>query len=58
MQSSNQFPKSNPKKPTTGKLWYNGKVIMDHKPFPVLQNKKKQLLATGYYKKELFKLSY
>lgn len=54
--SSNQFPKRT--KPTTGKLWYNNKVIMDGKPFPVLQAEKKRLLATGYFKRDLFKLTY
>lgn len=53
---SNQFPTR--KKSTYGKLWYNGKVIMANKPFPLLQHEKKRLIATGYYHKELFKITY
>lgn len=58
MGASNQFPQRGNQKPTTGRLWYNGKVIMENRPFPVLQAEKKRLLATGYYKKELFKVTY
>jgi hypothetical protein len=54
--SSKQFPKG--QKPNTGNLLYNGKVIMENKLFPILQAEKKKLLATGYYIKELFKITY
>lgn len=57
--ASNQFPKrEKSEKPKVGKLWYNGKIIISNRPFKFLQFKKKELLATGYYKKELFKISY
>mgnify|MGYP000001383122 CR=1 FL=1 len=41
-----------------GKLWYDGKVLLSGRTFPVLQAEKKRLLATGYYKKELFRITY
>lgn len=58
---SNQFPirEKEPKaKPTTGKLWYNGQLILSDRPFPLLQLEKKKLLATGNYRKNLFKITY
>lgn len=58
---SNQFPisKKQPKpKPTTGNLLYNGKVIVENRPFAALQGEKKRLIATGHYQKELFKVTY
>lgn len=58
MSYSNQFPTNEKKKPTIGKLWYNGKVIISNKPFAKLQYEKKRLIATGYYNKELFKITY
>lgn len=57
MSYSNQFPIQDKKRPTTGRLWYNGKVILADKPFAFLQHEKKKLIATGY-RKELFKLTY
>lgn len=57
MGYSNQFPIQDKKRPTTGRLWYNGKVILADKPFAFLQHEKKKLIATGY-RKELFKLTY
>lgn len=57
MSYSNQFPIQGKKRPTTGRLWYNGKVILADKPFAFLQHEKKKLIATGY-RKELFKLTY
>lgn len=57
--SSKQFPKNNKQgKPNTGKLWYDGKVVMSGRTFPVLQAEKKRLLATGYYRANKFKLTY
>lgn len=56
MRSSKQFPTG--KKPTTGTLWYDNKVVMEDRPFPILQAEKKRLLATGYYQKDKFKLTY
>ena len=58
MSYSNQFPIREKKKPTTGKLWYNGKVLLSDKPFALIQHEKKKLIATGYYRKELFKITY
>lgn len=60
MSHSNQFPIRDKKseKPTVGKLWYDGKLISENKPFASLQARKKRLLATGYYRKELFKITY
>lgn len=57
---SKQFPKhkNESSKPTIGKLWYNGKVIVKDKPFKFLQYTKKKLLATGYYLKDKFKITY
>lgn len=60
MSYSNQFPirdKKNQPKPTTGRLWYNGKVILTDKLFAILQCEKKKLIASGY-RKELFKITY
>lgn len=60
MHYSNQFPiqeKKDQPKPMTGRLWYNGKVILAGKPFALLQHKKKKLMAMGY-RKELFKITY
>lgn len=57
MNDSKQFPMRN-EKPITGNLYYNQKLIMENRKFPVLQAEKKRLLATGYYKKELFKITY
>lgn len=45
-------------RPTKGRLWYDGKVILENKPFAILQHKKKVLLDTGFYQKELFKITY
>lgn len=45
-------------KPDYGKLWYNNKVIMSNRKFFILQAEKKRLLATGHYKKELFRITY
>lgn len=58
MSYSKQFPTQNKKKPTTGKLWYNNTLILADKPFALLQHEKKRLLAMGYYRKELFKITY
>lgn len=60
MSYSNQFPirdKKNQPKPTTGRLWYNGKIILADKPFAIPQCEKKKLIASGY-RKELFKITY
>lgn len=57
MATSNQFPVDKPKKKTYGSLWYNGKRIFQD-AFPILNAKKSELLKTGYYKKELFKITY
>ena len=54
---SNQFPIQPKKKPTVGRLWYNGKVILADKPFPLLQFRKRELIAQGY-NKNLFKITY
>ena len=56
MTYSNQFPIR--EKPKVGKLWYDDRLLMSDKPFAKLQHEKKRLLATGYYKKELFKITY
>lgn len=56
MSYSNQFPirdKKNQPKPNTGRLWYNGKIILADKPFAILQCEKKKLIASG-----LFKITY
>lgn len=58
MNGSNQFPIQKKEKSNRGKLWYNGKVLISDKPFAILQCKKKKLVATGYYRKELFKITY
>ena len=50
--------KDNKGRPTTGTLWYNGKVLKENLPFYILQAEKKNLIATGYYKKDLFKITY
>ena len=55
MVKSKQFPVS---KPRYGKLLYDGKVILSNRAFPILQAEKRRLLATGYYKKELLKITY
>lgn len=58
---SKQFPiskKQSKPKPTTGNLLYDGKVVMENRPFATLQAEKKRLLTTGYYRKELFKITY
>lgn len=52
---SKQFPVS---KPRYGNLWYDNKIIMSKRAFPILQAEKRRLLATGRYKKELFKVTY
>lgn len=54
---SNQFPISPKKKPTTGRLWYNGKVILADRPFAFLQFRKRELIAQGC-NKNLFKITY
>ena len=41
-----------------GRLWYDGKVILADKKFFLLQAEKKRLVATGRFKKELFKITY
>lgn len=48
----------NSKRPDYGKLWYDGKPMMINKKFFILQAEKKRLIAMGYYKKELFKITY
>lgn len=58
MATSNQFPVDKPKKKTYGSLWYNGKRILKDRALPILNAKKSELLKTGYYKKELFKITY
>lgn len=58
MTTSNQFPVDKPKKKTYGSLWYNGKRPIFQDAFPILNAKKSELLKTGYYKKELFKITY
>ena len=55
MVKGKQFPVS---KPRYGKLLYDGKVILSNRAFPILQAEKRRLLATGYYKKELLKITY
>lgn len=45
-------------KPDYGKLWYEGKLLLSNRKFFILQAEKKRLLNTGYYKKELFKITY
>lgn len=54
---SKQFPISKCKKPTTGRLWYKGKVIVDNKPFNILQSRKKEMLLNGYCK-DYFDITY
>nr|DAH96044.1 MAG TPA: hypothetical protein [Caudoviricetes sp.] len=60
MSYSKQFPiqeKKNQPKPTTGRLWYNGNIILADKSFAILQHEKKKLIAMGY-RKEMFKITY
>lgn len=52
-----QFPKRSEKR-DYGNLWYNGKIIMANRKFPVLQAEKRRLLATGRYNKDKFKVTY
>ena len=54
---SNQFLISKKKKPTTGKLWYNGVCLISDRPFLFLQFRKRELIAQGY-QKSLFKITY
>lgn len=53
---SNQFPVR--PKPNRGCLLYNGRLILENKPFKFLQHKKKLMLQTGLYRKDLFKITY
>lgn len=56
---SNQFPtRRSAPKPKVGKLWYNNQIIMQDKPFGILQTEKRRLLLTGSYHNGLFKISY
>lgn len=56
MEDSKQFPRRD--RPHTGNLYYDGKLLLENRKFPILQAEKKRLLSTGYYKKERFKISY
>lgn len=60
MTYSNQFPireKKQRPKPTTGNLLYNGHILIENRPFAILQCEKKKFIASGY-RKELFKITY
>lgn len=54
-KQSKQFPK---RLQDYGNLWYDGKLILANRRFTILQAKKKELLATGRFVKEKFKLTY
>lgn len=44
-------------RPTTGRLWHGGRVIMENEPFRHLQYRRMQLIREGYDKK-LFRITY
>ena len=45
-------------KPDYGKLWYNNKIIMSNRKFHILQAEKKRLIATGYFNRDSFRITY
>lgn len=45
-------------KPDYGKLWYNNKLVLGSRKFYILQAEKKRLIATGYFNRDLFRITY
>lgn len=56
---SKQFPiRKKPKRTKNGSLYYNGKLVYENLPFPLLQHKKQALLQQGGYVKNKFETHY